>query len=506
MEVKYRQKITEAAYLTADNSDRYQAILHYFYVQHERLRHYLYPEEILQHLKQSPYFSSYTEEKLEQDLNQLVNWKNLIARQETGRATSVEMFKRKRYRYQCTPYTVEIERMVQKLEKLGESFGGSLESPLFDRLLEHLIALTKVEENPYAREGESRFSYEALAMEGKELNRLWEEWHGTFRRIVEDASGYIAHLHSEKVEERMMTDAFIVYKDRFTDYLRYFVLDLQQSSAKIQGILQAVQNPWLEQVVARLVKYQESIPRLDESFEGEEIRESYLDQWQSLKDWFLGHGGGAPEVNRLQDITNGAIRRIARVVQRMGEKNATLQSRKKDYLYLAQWFRRLDSPEECHRLSSVVFGAFHTRHLQVNEPGGEDLNRYIWEEGAEEVQLKPRERTYREKSKPGAVTDRSQEKEALRQQYLQQMKYEKEKIESFIENGRLEIGNLPVVEPFVRKTLLHWIGKCMANEERISRTETGRTIQLVRVDDHRILLRAEDGQLELPNFVIRFLA
>lgn len=89
-------------------------------------------------MRQSYHFHNYTEEQLQQDLNQLVEWNNLIPRQDTGKVTSIEEFKKKKFRYQCTPYTVEIERMVQRLEEKGDSFAGSLEKKLFDRLLEEL--------------------------------------------------------------------------------------------------------------------------------------------------------------------------------------------------------------------------------------------------------------------------------------------------------------------------------------------------------------------------------
>ncbi|HML88346.1 MAG TPA: DUF2397 family protein [Methylomusa anaerophila] len=76
-----------------------------------------------QYLKESPFFAAYNEEQLQQDLKQLVEWKNLIPRQETGRVQTIEDFKRKKFWYQCTPYTIEIERMVSRLQDLGDSSG-----------------------------------------------------------------------------------------------------------------------------------------------------------------------------------------------------------------------------------------------------------------------------------------------------------------------------------------------------------------------------------------------
>ncbi|MBP1971227.1 uncharacterized protein (TIGR02677 family) [Virgibacillus natechei] len=119
MQAQPFKKVTEASYLTADKAWSYRAILRYFYIQHERMREFLFPEEIYAHLIESQGFDGYTEEQLHQDLDQLVMWNNLVARQEMGRSKTIEEFKKKRFRYQTTPYTVEFERMLQDMKKGG---------------------------------------------------------------------------------------------------------------------------------------------------------------------------------------------------------------------------------------------------------------------------------------------------------------------------------------------------------------------------------------------------
>lgn len=113
MDQSILKPIIEATYLTTDNAWRYRSILRYFYEQHEKMRQYLFPEEVYAYLKEFEPFREYTLEMLTSDLEQLVKWKNLIARQETGKVKTIEEFKKKRFRYQCSPYTVEMERMVE---------------------------------------------------------------------------------------------------------------------------------------------------------------------------------------------------------------------------------------------------------------------------------------------------------------------------------------------------------------------------------------------------------
>ena len=198
--------ITEATYLTVENAWRYRAILRYFYEQHERIRQFLFPDEIYQFLKQSEAFRGYTTEMLQTDLDQLVKWKNIIPRQETGRVRTIEEFKKKRFRYQCSPYTVEIERMVKSLENMGGSFGGLLEKTLFDRLYEsihnihHLISTNQLDTMPL-----------------DELYRNWEDVFDYYKKMVQNSADYIAYVSSENVEEKMQTESFLIYKDAFTD-------------------------------------------------------------------------------------------------------------------------------------------------------------------------------------------------------------------------------------------------------------------------------------------------
>src|SRR5690625_953047 len=189
----------EASYLTAEKSWSYRAILRYFYIQHEKMREFLFPEEILAHMVTELEWTDYTEEQLNQDLDQLVRWNNLIARQETGRARTIEEFKKKRFRYQCTAYTVEFERMLQDMEKGGEVFGGSLEKKEFERLYQALYKVdTLLETSTFPRPDECA--------------QTWNDVFTYFRSITKNTSDYIAHINSEEAEERMQTEAFLVFK------------------------------------------------------------------------------------------------------------------------------------------------------------------------------------------------------------------------------------------------------------------------------------------------------
>lgn len=121
-----------------------------------------------------------------------------------------------------------------------------------------------------------------------------------------------------------------------------------------------------------------------------------------------------------------------------------------------------------------------------------------------EHETKPITRNYREKTRPGAVTSNTKKKEELKKQYLEQKQQEKKLIEQYIEGNEIHIENLPLVESHVRKLLLSWIGKAMVRKDRTIKTELGVKVRVV-IRDGRVLLRAKDGVLKMPNVTFQFI-
>ena len=86
----------------------------------------MYQEEVYAQMKEDPCFAEYRPEQCLQDLTTLTEWKNLNTIQDTRKVTSIEEFKNRKYRYQMSEYSVEIERLVVRLENLFIE-GASLE-------------------------------------------------------------------------------------------------------------------------------------------------------------------------------------------------------------------------------------------------------------------------------------------------------------------------------------------------------------------------------------------
>lgn len=478
------KRVKEATYLSTEKSETYRAILRFFYIQHERMREFLFPEEILTHLKQSSFFQTYSIEELHIDLASLTKWGNLLAQQESGNAKTIEEFKKKRFRYQCTPYTVEFERMLVNFEQAGDTFGGSLEKTQFERLYQSLQKMA-----------DSKNDNEEICAQ------YWDDVLTYFNKIRQNTSDYFAYLLSEDANEQMKSEAFLTYKDQFTTYLRDFIIALQRTASQIQGLLTSMERQQITHFFEKVVNHEEKTFRF-EQFNTDPVAELEA-RWINLKDWFLS--GEDSQYEMLQRKTNDAIRRITRIVQRLGERNQQFRSRKEDYLHLAKWFADMSSIEEAHKLSSVAFGVFHTRHFYSDHIPTDDIYIDTWQETPMDHETQPRIREYRETTKPTEMADHRLKKEETKRLHLERRNYEKKVIEQYMNENEILLHELLVVEPHVRKLLLSWIGKAMMREDRTIKTEYGMKVE-VTLDRHEtVLLQSHDGTLEMPNVRFRFI-
>ncbi|KAF0824189.1 TIGR02677 family protein [Cytobacillus firmus] len=482
------KRVSEAAYLSTEKSDKYRAILRFFYIQHERLKEFLSPEEILSHLKVSAYFSEYEMEELNNDLSSLVRWGNLRAQQESGKVKTVEEFKKRRFRYQITPYTVEFERMLIRFEQESETFGGSLEKTQFERFYQ---TLKKIQVS-------SNESSELCAQH-------WDDLLTYFKKITQNTSDYFAYLRSEDASEHMKSDAFLLYKDQFTLYLRDFIIALQRTSSAIQDVMISVSRTDIRNFLKKVAEHEDKVFR----FEKKESEEGYLKEleetWRNVKGWFLGDKTGDSQYENVLHQTNEAIRRLTRIVQRLGERSQQLRSRKEDYLHLARWFLALPSIDEAHKLSAVAFGASHTKHLYSDHIPTDDIYLDVWEEAPMAHERMPKIREYREKTKATAMEDHQEQKERTMKEHLEKRLLEQSVIKSYRAGSEIVLEDLPVVEPFVRKLFLSWIGKAMARADYTIKTEHGDRIMVELDRTRKITLRAKDGQLQMPAVTFHYL-
>lgn len=486
---KLTKQIDEMRYVATENAWRYRTILRYFYLQYEKMKYWMYKEEIFEELKKHEEFKSYTMDQCKQDLDVLITWKNLLAIQDTSKVATVEEFKNKQFRYQLSEYSVEIERLTIRLENLYIE-ASSLEPSLLERIKEELRKLPSMAEE-----------------DEKEVGSWWSSLNNDFKRLNQNYQDYIRDLYSLKAEEMMKTREFLVFKDKFIDYLRDFIKELQFNSNAIEYILMQLEETTIEKVLEKAFVYEKSIPRLDFEISDNIIRDNIYGRWNNLKGWFLGTSGIESEASKLLSITNEIIRKITRFASQIAESRNSAANRKEEYKKLCDMFLKCETIEEAHKLSSVSFGIFNMKHIKgevVRKT--ESINSGIFEEEPFIQKVKPRVRNYREKAARSSIISNKERKDEMLQRVIKQREEEKQVMDSYIVEGVIDFSKLSKIPSHVRLTLLRWLSKGINSADGKGKTEDGRiyTIESPRHKEETCTLICEDGNLEMPAYIIRF--
>ncbi len=489
MNQKILKPITEAKYLTAENAWRYRSIMRSFYLFDQKYKHWVYKEDIHEALKKQEVFDDYSMELLRQDLDALVTWGNLNAVQDTTKVATFQQFVNKQYRYQMTEYAIEIERMTVRLENIFFE-GGSLEPTLLERIKEQLKDLKgMVHEDDMTAGG------------------WWSNLSADFQRLNQNYQDYIRDWYTMKAEEMMKTRSFLVYKEKLIEYLRNFIKELQQHAHEIEYVLRQISGEENRVVIERVIRYEQSIPRLDmDEISTESLRENIEGKYDSLLGFFLGKAGAESEVEKILGITNEIIRRITRYAASILEMSNQFSNRREEYNRMAALFSTCGDLDEAHILSAQIFGISAYKHFQggfVRET--ESINSSIFDERPLEVITDPRVRTYRERIEKTAIQDKTAYKKAMREQVLKERLLQKEILDQYTSTGCIDFKALKDIEPFVRTTLLRWLAKAIQEKGRTTVTEHGQKFWLKNPEEHtRCTISCVDGTLEMPSYILEF--
>ena len=485
---KLARPLTEVKYLNADNVDRYRCIMRIFFENYEKLRYWMYEEDVLEAMKADPYFAQYRQEQCRQDLEALAEWKNLIRIQDTRRVATLAEFNNRNFRYQMSEYSVEIERLVLRLENLFIE-GASLEPTLLERI----------------RRNVGKFQAMAEADMGT-VYTWWTDLNNDFIRLNQNYQDYIRDLNSVRAEEMMRTREFLVFKDRLVDYLRNFIKGLQRNVGVIETELRTLSKDVLEQVLAKVLSYEMSIPRMDVEVNETMLKERIRGRYESIHDWFVSEGG-ENEAGKLFDATNDMIRRITRYAAMLSERSTYGANRREEYRKVASVFLKCGSISQAHEMAAMVFGVECPRHLKgemVRET--DSMNSGVYEEAPETFTIRPRIRTYKEKTRRSVMADHSRQKAEARQQLIENLKAEKEKLDRLEKDGRIDFSQLPVIEPRIREILLKWLSDALEDGDFTARTDDGRQFCLdMSRGQERCIVHCEDGNFTMPSLSIVFL-
>lgn len=485
---KLKRSIQETRYLNVENTDRYRPILRLFYLNYEKLKYWLYQEDVYEELIEDPYFAEYTIEQCQQDLSALVTWGNLATIQDTRKVSTLEEFNNKKFRYQLTETAVEIERMVIRLENLFIE-GSSLEPTLLERLKNSLFRVNLVAQEE--RDG---------------IYGWWNDLNNDFIRLNQNYQDYMHELNSVKAEEMMKTREFLVFKDRLIEYLRSFVKALQVNATMIEQSLRQVDSEGITTILKVVTQYELSIPRIDVEVNEGELYERMRGRWENIYHWFIGREGMESEIAKVFDTTNEIIRKITRYATRLSEQNNRGANRREEYRKLAGMFAGCESIHEAHRLSAVVFGIEKPLHLKGDIIRKTDsFNSGVYEEEPYEMIISPRIREYREKAKRSGIIDRTAEKEAVRLAEVARIEEVKRLRDQYIQGNCLDFSALPELTPQIRDIFLMWLSKGLETKTLRAKTEDGKQYYIEEKSPmETCVLQCVDGTFRMPAYRIIF--
>lgn len=480
--------VPELSYLTAQNVARYRAIMRFIYLEYQRLRYWLRPEEIYEGVRGWGVLEGYTLEQCMADLEALKNWGNLASRHDGGRAMSLEEYMRKKSQYLLTPYSIEIERMLEALEKV-KGYGGSLETTYFDTIAACVHEI---------REKADTFE------QGEALHN-WEKLYVAFKTMHDNAADFIASIHSIQAEEMMATEGFLQLKDNLVNYLQHFVKSLQRSAYRIEGQLMRIGDGLRDLYLDKVLEDELRKPRLEEGKTPEELADEFRQGWQNVRRWFIGDDRQASELTLLEKATKEAIAKVVRSAVRLQERRRGGVSRRNDLETLGRRFAELDSVQDAHRLAAYAFGLFPTRHLQGTDARDtERADASTWDEPPNIRLIRSRSRKRSARSSTEPMRTHAAKREAYREQIEAQLAKERAFVERMRGFGAIAVAELPELRAMERMRLLQWIGRCTASASRTFTTADGHRVAVWVPEPHEEpgLLRCTDGDLAMPNYVI----
>lgn len=482
------KQIDEVKYLATENTYRYRAIIRTMYKSYEKMKYTIYKEEIFESLKIYDDFSSYTIENLKSDLDVLVSWKNLSATADTAKVNTIEEFKNREFRYNLSPGTIEIERMLIKLEHMTIENTSSLESSLVEKFRD------LIEKMLFIKDDENKKVYEWF----KDLNSSFE----SLNRNYQD---YISKFYSPKNDELMKTTEFLIFKEGFIKYLREFIRTLQNNTNSIQKVFNNINEDTIMQIVHKIYLHEKEIQSIDLITDEKEFKDLNIGRIESMKEWFVSYKGREPLIEQLISNTNEIIRKITRYAANIADKKSNNANRKEEYKKIAKLFSQCSDINECHKISSVVLGSFNIEKIMAEfQRETESTNSSIYDETPSDIIIKPKIRTYREKIIKNPIVNKEERKKEKLMKILEKRKEESKILHKFIHNNEISFDSLPVINTEERVLLLRLLSKGRSRKREWSKNENGMEYKVVLCDGDNIKVACDDGNLSMPPYKIIF--
>ena len=491
------EQIKEAAYLSAPKSAVYRRIMNIFFKEYEKMKFYLYKEDIYNEIKKISEFDDYSMEDLKTDLDALVEWNNLSAIQDTKKVYTISEYKNREFRYSMSERAVILERAAVMIDNLHLET-GNLSTNYILRIQDSLEQIKRISEHEENVD---------------KINELWKILQEDFKKLNQNYQDYLRDFYIQKPEFYGEIMEFISYKQKFVSILKNFVRELQTNSRRlektIENIKEKMENKILFLIIKAEIENQEmnlnKIFLTPEELK-ENVEENIKGKWESLKNWFVSSEERKSECRQVLDITGEIIRKILQDAFFLTQKQSWGINKKEEYKKILKIFSECEDIKEAHKLSAHVFGIQNIRHYVTEiSKGTESIEESIYDEKCGEYKLESHNRVYKPKLEKSGFENRDDIKEKFRLEYKEKLEENKKMIKKYLSRGKLDISKIEgEVSSDFRKFILNMISAANLSENKISTTEYGQKYKMVQLEE-RFVLKCEDGNLEMPKFIFEFL-
>jgi uncharacterized protein (TIGR02677 family) len=439
-------------------------------------------------------FEDYTEKQLDDDLKQLEEWGNVVSHADNARVSKIQDYNRSRLRYQCADETIEIERMLEKLDGKIHRIKGSLDSKMVSSLASLILQFQNMTfDKPLSKE------------ERTEFHELWQDIIKRFKTLREEASDYLGIIQSKNIEEAMQSRDISAFRVKFTNYLTDFIISLQNNTLILESALTNIkQRGLVDQAIQEMIIYQKDKPSLQEELEDQEMSEIYQNQWSGIERWFVHDEFGERYVDYLLKQTNETISKFMKFLEQLTEREQQMKSRKHEFLHLAALFEKESNFEHCQRMFGAITNIESPPHFFSERNQEIYADETIIEQGAEVKPLQNAKTAGIRKKKQLAMIEPSEEDKRLLENLRQQKAYEEKQLEAFTQRGEVLLGELEEVESFILYAILDWISKANSMESKQSQTDNGVNYKLLKNSEALVTVQTTEGKLTMDDYMIQF--
>jgi uncharacterized protein (TIGR02677 family) len=265
------------AYATAPSAPVYRAIMRIFYLNRQEYGAHLNPGEVAEQLRRR-YGLGHDGDALATDLDQLVRWGSLSARQDTPRVRRASELVRKQFIYDISAAGEVCERFLERIDDLRKQ-SGSLQAHRLPAILTELrrLAVELGGEDPDPAALQAAFTNLVAALD--ELRRGASDFMRDLARLV----------HST---DALDEDSFTSYKNQVVEYLNGFRRQVDVHATQIADAIDAVEAAGLDRMLDLIASIQEA-PQYDVSAAEARRRavEPLARAWNGVRGWFSPDSG-----------------------------------------------------------------------------------------------------------------------------------------------------------------------------------------------------------------------